>query len=275
MRLASNFGCGLSGFFGCGFASFLGSGLGCFLSTSAIGSDFCSGLGSDLGSFFSALFCSGSFSGVGGGVCAVAVMSSGFCTTLAIGSSAAFRSAIFSTGGLGVSALGALRAPARNCENSVEEMRSTGIDSAGGALRTFGANQTTAHSSTAAWAATDMVSPVLMGVGAPSGPLLDLRHQRDAVEAGRGQPAHDPHHGAVIHLAVPAHVDALVGPAASLGDRLELGNQIFDLDLGILQKHLARAVDRDGERLAALIERLCLGAREGGPHAGGEERRPH
>src|SRR6266566_10033804 len=130
-------------------------------------------------------------------VCGDAVMSCGLSTTLAAGLSGVFFSAIFSTSGFGVSALGALRAPARNCENSVEETRSTGIDSVGGALSAFGANDTNAHSSTAAWALADMVSPVFMAVGIGSGSLLDLRHQRNTVEAGRGEPPHDPHHGTV------------------------------------------------------------------------------
>src|SRR6266566_2900375 len=183
-------------------------------------------------------------------VCGDAVTSSGLSTTLAAGSAGVFFSAIFSTSGFGVSALGALRAPARNCENSVEEMRSTGIDSVGGVLSAFGANDTNAHSSTAACALADMVSPVFMAIGAGSRPLLDLRHQRNAVEAGRGEPPHDPHHGTVIHFAIPAHVDALVRSAASLGDRFELCNEILDLDLGILQEHLALAVDRHRQRLA-------------------------
>src|SRR5919201_184074 len=140
-------------------------------------------------------------------------MTSGFSTALAAGLSGVFFSAIFSTSGFGVSAFGALRAPARNCENSVEEMISTGIDSVGGAFSVFGANEITAHSSTAAWALADMVRPVFIALGAGSGPLLDLRHQRNPMEAGRGQPAHDPHHGAVIHLAIPAHIDALIHSA--------------------------------------------------------------
>src|SRR5216684_7272433 len=115
-------------------------------------------------------------------------MSSGFSATLAAGLSGVFFSAIFSTSGFGVSLFGALRAPARNCENSVEEMRSTGIDSVGGAFSALGANDTKAHSSTAACALADMVTPVFMAIGARSGPLLDLRHQRDAVEPGCGQP---------------------------------------------------------------------------------------
>src|SRR6266498_305429 len=200
-------------------------------------------------------------------------MSCGLSTTLAAGLSGVFFSAIFSTSGFGVSLLGALWAPARNCENSVEETRSTGIDSVGGALSAFGANDTNAHSSTAAWALADMVSPVFMAVGIGSGSLLDLRHQRNTVEAGRGQPPHDPHHCAVIHLAIPAHIDALVRPAASLGDRLELCNEIFDLDLGILQEHLALAVDRDRERLAVLVERLGLALRQIDRHADREQRR--
>src|ERR1700674_3012639 len=273
MRLASNFGCGFgSSFFGCGLASFLGSGFSSFFNTSAMASGFGSSFGSDFGSLFSVALRSGTFSSAGGGVCAEAVTSSGFSTTLAAGLSDVFLSAIFSTGGFGVSLLGALRAPARNCENSVEEMRSTGIDSAGGALSAFGANDTKAHNSTAACALADMVSPVFMAIGAGSGPLFDLRHQRNAVEAGRGEPAHDPHHGAVIHFAIPAHIDALVRSAASLGDRFELCNEIFDLDLGILQKNLALAVDGDHQRLAILVERLGLGLGQIDRHADREQR---
>src|SRR5262245_40953552 len=272
MRLASNFGCGFgSGFFGGGLASFLGSGFGSFFRTSAIASGLTSGFGSAFASLVSDLR-SGCFSGAGG-ACAEAVIASGFSTTLAAGLSAAFLSAIFSTNGFGVSAFGALRAPARSCENSVEEMRSTGIDSAGGALSALGANEIKAHSSTAACALADMVSPVLIAIGAGSGPLLDLRHKRDPMEAGRREPAHDAHHGAVIDLAIPAHVDALVHPAASPGDRFELGNQIFDLDLGILQEHLPLAVDRYGQRLAVLVDRLGLGLRQVDRHADREQGR--
>src|SRR5436309_14730180 len=269
MRLVSNFGCGLgSGFFGCGLASFLGSSFGSFFNTSALASDSGLSFGSDFGSLLSAALRSGTVSGVGGGVCAEAVTSSGFSTGLAAGLSGVFFSAIFSTSRFGVSLLGALRAPARNCENSVEEMRSTGIDSVGGALSALGANDTKAYNSTAACALADMVRPVFMAIRAGSRPLLHLRHQRNAMEAGRGQPAHDPHHGAVIHFAIPAHINALVRSAASLSDRFELCNEILDLDLGILQKNLALAVDRHGQRLAVLVERLGLALRQIDRHAG-------
>ena len=89
---------------------------------------------------------------------------------MAAGFSGVLFSAIFSTSGFAVSLLGAFRAPARNCENSVEEMRSTGIDSAGGAFRAFGANDTKAHSSTAACKLADMVRPVFMAIGPDQDP---------------------------------------------------------------------------------------------------------
>ena len=87
------------------------------------------------------------------------------------------------------------------------------------------ANETTAHSSTAACRPAEIAEAVRICI-VIHGALLDLRHQRDAVEAGRRQPPHHLHHGAVIDLLVAAHIDALVGAAARLGDRLKLGQPV-------------------------------------------------
>ena len=53
------------------------------------------------------------------------------------------------------------------------------------------------------------------------------------------KPSHHPHHCTVIHIPVATHIDALLAAAARLGNRLQLGNQFVDLDLGILQEDLA------------------------------------
>ena len=43
------------------------------------------------------------------------------------------------------------------------------------------------------------------------GALLHLRDQRDAAEAGGGEPSHDLHHRTIIHGLIAANIDALVG----------------------------------------------------------------
>ena len=65
-------------------------------------------------------------------------------------------------------------------------MISTGIDSVGGALSAFGANDTMAHSSTAACALADMVRPVFMAIGADQDPC-----STSVTSATRWKPAAD------------------------------------------------------------------------------------
>ena len=87
--------------------------------------------------------------------------------------------------------------------------------------------------------------------------------------------AHHPHHCTVIHALVATHIDPLVGAAARVGDRLQLGNEFLDLDLGIHQIDLALGVHRDGERLLVLVEALGLRLRQIDLHADREQRCRH
>src|SRR5215211_7770086 len=232
--LGSNLGCGCGGFF-CGTgilaSSFFGSGFfaSSFLSASAMGSGLGSGFFSASCGFGSARACgtgtgfgSGTLgSGGASGISAEAVTISGLSTTFWAGLSTGLGSAIFSTNGFGAGALGAAFEPAMSSENSVAEMISMGSESTGMAGGGFVPNDTTHHSTAAAWPMTDMVSPVFIG---SSGALLDLRHQSDAAEAGLRQPPHHAHDGTVIDFSVAANVDSLVQAAARLGDGLQLGH---------------------------------------------------
>ena len=85
-------------------------------------------------------------------------------------------------------------------------------------------------------------------------PLLDLRHQSHAAEAGGRYSPHHLHHRTVVDLPVAAHKDALLRPAARLGDGLELGDQFVQRNFGILEVDLALRVDRDRERFLVLVE---------------------
>src|SRR5215510_4025610 len=235
----SNLGCGGGFFCGTGIlaSSFFGSGfLLSFLSASAIGSVLGSGFFSASCGFGSGFACgtgagfgSGSLgSGGASGINAEAVTISGLSTTFCAGLSTGLGSAIFSTRGFGAGVLGAVFEPAMSSENSAVEMMSMGSESSGSAGGGLAPNDTTAHNSTAAWPMADMVSPVFIR---SSGTLLDLRHQRDAAEAGLRQPSHHAHDRTVIDFSVAANVNPLVQATPRLGDRLQLGDEFLHTDL--------------------------------------------
>src|SRR5262249_8806719 len=163
--------------------------------------------------------------------------------------------------------------PAVSCEKSFSEMMSIGSDSPGAASNGLAENVTSPHTRSARWPAADMVMPAL--IDRASGALLDLRHQRNAAEAGGRKPAHHAHHRAVIHLLVAAHIDALLETTARLGDRLELGDKLVDRDFAVLQEDLALEIDRERQRLLVLVDVLRLGLGQIDRHADGEQRRRH
>src|SRR5512139_1628926 len=92
--------------------------------------------------------------------------------------------------------------------------------------------------------------------------LLEFGDQGYTMKAGRRQPTHHFHHGAIVHFLVPADIDPGFGAAARLRHRLHLGDQIVYGNLGILQENLALVVDRQGERFLVLIEALGLALRQ-------------
>ena len=128
-----------------GGGGFLGAGGGfttSFLSASAISSGFfSSGLASGCGFTW----------GTGGAASAFAASISGFSETFGAGSFTGFGSgATFSTSGFGASALGAVLIPAVICENSLEEITSTGSASAVAASNGFAENEIRPHAKKAA-----------------------------------------------------------------------------------------------------------------------------
>src|SRR6185312_3240016 len=273
----------LTGFFGgIGFGSafasfsFLSSS---FLISLAISSGFFSSgfgsgfLSSALASCFSGFFGSGGFGG-SGGFCDAALTS---CFSVSFGlmsSLSGLGSAFFSTKGLGFSTgLGASLAPLVICEKSFSEIMSTGNASGGVASSALPDSDRVAHTSTATWSPAEIAVAFRITALLARSALLEFRHQRDAVEAGAGEPAHHAHHRPVVDLLVAAHVDARLGAAARLRHGLELGDQLVDVDLRILQEHLPLLVDRDGERLLVLVEALGLRLRQVDRHADRQKRR--
>src|ERR1700722_3969853 len=118
----------------------------------------------------------------------------------------------------------------------------------------------TLHSRKAACPAHDMVRPVLIRCSIdPSRPLLDVGHQRHPVKPRPRDAAHDLHHCTVIDLAVATDINALVEPAAArLGNGLELADQLFDPDFGVLKEDLALLVERKRQGLLARAQALAL-----------------
>src|SRR3984957_6265500 len=275
------------GFGGCGGAA-LASGFGTgFLASSDLrapaigatlgGSGFFSiGFGSSLGLFSatglggSGFFSTGFSTGFGGGSGAVAVTISFFSVILPTLSSAGLASAIFSTSGLGLSFSPVLM-PAVILESWSAEMISTGIDSGGGASSERAEKDTSPHPITRTWSATDAISVLSTFTFRLS--LIHFRHQRHAPEAGGRQPSHHLHHGAVVDLLVAPNEDALIQPAARLGDRFQLRHQIINPDLGIVEEYLAFKVDRKRQRVLVLVEALGLGLRQIERHAHRQQRR--
>src|SRR5262249_3969144 len=179
-----------------------------------------------------------------------------FSTTFGAGSSlGGVGSATFSANGFGVVTFSAVLTPLVSWLNSLAETMSTGSESTGVTSYGRAANDTRRPSMTGPWPTADVTSPIRIEALSP---LFHLGHQGDAAEAGRRQPPHHAHHRTVVHLAVAAHIDALVEAAARLGHRLQLGHQLLDLDLAILQENLAVCIDRNRQRLLVLVEALGL-----------------
>ncbi len=95
--------------------------------------------------------------------------------------------------------------------------------------------------------------------------------QRDLGEAALGDRAHHLHDPAVGEILVAAHEDAPL--RVVLGDRLQLVDEIGDIDRLVLQEDRAVGLDRDGQRLAVAVQRLGVGLRQIDRHAGGHQRR--
>src|SRR5215467_1953293 len=273
--LGSNLGVGGAGFFGGvgGLTSaFFGSGFlaSSFASASAIGSGFASAC------FFSGSDSAGFASGAGGG--SRAALTSFFSTTFAVGSSTGFASATFSTSGFGVSAFGASLLPAVILEKSDAVTRSTGRPSVDDTGSDVAESDHTLHSNTAACPTADMVYAVLIALitrSARRGLLLALCDQRHAAEAGGRYLPHHLHDRAVVDLSVATHENALLCPAAGLGDGLELGDQFLHRSFGILEVDLPALVDRNRQRLFVLIEGLGLGLRQVEGHSHRQKRGRH
>src|SRR4029078_1422173 len=94
---------------------------------------------------------------------------------------------------------------------------------------------------------------------------LRLGDERDLGEAGRLDPPHHAHHRAVVDTLVAANEDLLLD--AVLGDGLELGPEIVEPDLGLLDEDLSRLVDADGDRLLVGLQLLALAVRQLDGHA--------
>src|SRR5262245_7022525 len=271
----SNFGCS---FLGGAFASLLGSaffsGLGsAFFCSAFFGSGFAksfliaSAIKSRCGSdcFFSGV---GGFGSGNGAATSVAAFTSVFAT-FAAGSSAGLRSPTLSA--IGAAALGAVLEPAVSWVNSLTVMTSIGIG-VESVDRGLAAKVSAPHTSTTTCTAIDtpkiqasrllidMVRPTLIDprLRAPSLALLNLRNERDPVEPRARQPSHDPHDGTIVDLAIAAHIDALFHAAAGRRDSLQLGKDVIDRDLGVLQAPLPLAVDRNCERFLVLVKAFGL-----------------
>src|ERR1700676_5231379 len=103
-------------------------------------------------------------------------------------------------------------------------MISTGIDSGGGASSERAEKDISPHPITRTWSATDAMSVLSTFTLRLS--LIHFRHQRHAPKAGGRQPSHHLHHGTVVDLLVAPNKNALVQPAAGLGNRLQFRHQI-------------------------------------------------
>ena len=83
-----------------------------------------------------------------------------------------------------------------------------------------------------------------------------LGQQRHLGEAALGDGAHHLHDPAVGEVLVAAHEDAPV--RVVLRDRLQLGDQVGQVDLWSCRKIVALRVDRDGQRLLSLLSGCAL-----------------
>src|SRR5664280_875510 len=116
-------------------------------------------------------------------------------------------------------------------------MISTGMDSGGGASSERAEKETSPHPITRTWSATDAMSVLSTFTFGLS--LIHFRHQRHAPEAGLRKPSHHLHHGTVVDFLVAPDKNALIQPAAGVRDRLQLGHQIIEPDLGFVEEDLA------------------------------------
>src|SRR5690606_38212850 len=97
--------------------------------------------------------------------------------------------------------------------------------------------------------------------------------ETDVAIAGAGNGTHDLHHGAVIAGPVATYENALL--IAGGGDRLQLGNELVERDLGILQENLALGIDRHRERILVGGQCLGLALRQVERYARRQKRRRH
>src|ERR1700760_2660278 len=135
-------------------------------------------------------------------------------------------------------------------------MMSIGIDSGGGASSERAENEIKPHPITRTWSATD-ATRVLSTFTLPL-PLIHFRYQRHAPEAGLRKPSHHLHHGAVVNLLVAANKNPFIEPAARIRDGLQFRHQLVELDLGVIEKHLALQIDRERQRILVLVEAFGL-----------------
>src|SRR6185369_7136794 len=152
-------------------------------------------------------------------------------------------------------------------------MMSTGSDSSG-ATKALLLKVTRPHPSTRTWRAIDATSVLSTFTFTGLGPLIRFGDERQLLESGAGQQAHDPGYRAVIRLLVGAQIDALLEPAARIRDRLQLRHQLVDRDLGVVDEDLALDVDRHLKRLLVVVfEALGLGLRQVERHTDRQHRR--
>src|SRR5581483_2240995 len=175
----------------------------------------------------------GSAAGGGGGGGAAA-------TGVGFGASFLAGSSCFGLSLASVSSCLALREPWRRRVRSLALTRSTAMGSSSGKRSSRCVWMVkSAHARIAACRRTEVVNPprTARTFRETSGPLR-LGDERDLGEPGRLDPSHHAHHRPVIDALVAADEDLLV--VAAFGDGLELGRDLVELDLRLLDEHLAR-----------------------------------
>src|SRR5690349_12471208 len=91
-----------------------------------------------------------------------------------------------------------------------------------------------AHARIAACRTTEVASPPRTAPSPRTLSPFGLGDERHLGEAGRFHPPHHAHDGAVVYALVAANEDLLLD--AILGDGFELGGQLVELDLGLLDE---------------------------------------
>src|SRR6476659_2402726 len=207
-------------------------------------------------------FLGSSWGGGGGGAAA---------TGAGLGASFLAGSDLVSLGCCASSCL-ALRAPWRSLVWSLALTRSTAIGS-GSATRSSRCAWMvkSAHPRIAACSKTEVTNPPR--TSPPSLRPFRFGDQRNLGEPGRFDAAHHPHHRAVVDSLVAANEDLLV--VAAFGDGPELGRDLVELDLGLLDEDFAGLVDADGDGVLVGLQLLALGLRQLDRHAHGQERCRH